>query len=186
MNKILLSFLLAIFAVAGATAAAGEMSHGGGHDMPGAEDRESWSATDDAAFLFGMIEHHKGALAMAGAVRTSRDRDVAEWAKDILEDQQEEITLMQAMIRDRGLTDPGYGATMKAEMDAMMRSPMDNDPDVNFVAMMVPHHAGAIDMSLPALVESGDKRIRKLARDIIEAQAEEIYEFKDWLEKHGH
>lgn len=184
MKNLLLTCVFAMILTAGAPLSAGDATHDG-HAMPGAGGGERWSSIDDAAFLFGMIEHHKGALDMARAVRNSQDREVAEWAGDILEDQQEEITLMESIVRERNLSDPGHGAAMRADMQAMTRSPASDNADVNFVVMMVPHHASAIDMSLPALVESQDKRIRKLARDIIDAQAEEIYEFREWLDRRG-
>lgn len=184
MNRFWIGCAFSLCLAAG-LAGAGEATQAGpGHDAHGAPGN-AWGTEDDAAFLFGMIEHHKGALEMARAVRSSRDKDVADWAEDILEDQREEIGLMESLVRDLGLRDPGHGADMRLEMEAMLASPASADPDVNFVAMMVPHHAGAIDMALPALVYSRDMRIVKLAGDIVESQAEEIYEFRKWLDRKG-
>ena len=154
--------------------------HHGGQSAPG----YNWTTQDDASFLYAMIEHHKGAVEMAEAVAgTTKDPDVARWAKAIIESQQREIALMERMNTAIGLRDNGAGDMMREEMRAMMAMPHSSDADRDFVVMMIPHHAGAVDMSLPALVESENAAIRTLARDIIAAQATEIHEFKEWLDK---
>lgn len=178
--------ILFCLAVGGASLAGDAAS--GGHDMSGMDTGTGeWTGNEDGAFLYGMIEHHKGAVDMALAVvKTSKDPDVAGWAKSVIEDQEKEITLMRNLISQHGFTDVHGAADAMAEhMKAMLEEPVSSDPDVNFVAQMVPHHAGAIDMALPALVESDIKQIRILARDIIAAQAKEIYMFREWLEKKG-
>ncbi len=157
------------------------MDHGMGDlPMPGA-----WKDTDEAGFLYGMLEHHIGAVEMAEAVvDTAQDAGIRKWARNIIADQNKEIDLMRSMIAERNYTDPGAGAAMKAEMQRMMAMEMSKNADVNFIQMMIPHHAGAIVMAAPALVGTTDMRIRTLAKNIIEAQTREIAEFRDWLDKH--
>jgi uncharacterized protein (DUF305 family) len=48
------------------------------------------------------------------------------------------------------------------------------DPDRDFLAMMVPHHQGAIDMAKIVLLHTHDRRIRNLAQSIITEQQYEI------------
>ena len=48
------------------------------------------------------------------------------------------------------------------------------DVDTDFVAMMVPHHQGAIDMALAALRHGRNPQIRRLAQEIIVTQQQEI------------
>jgi Domain of unknown function (DUF305) len=48
------------------------------------------------------------------------------------------------------------------------------DVDTDFVAMMVPHHQGAIDMALAVLRHSRNPQIRRLAQEIIVTQQQEI------------
>ena len=48
------------------------------------------------------------------------------------------------------------------------------DIDVDFVAMMVPHHQGAIDMALAVLRYGRNPQIRRLAQEIIVTQQQEI------------
>jgi hypothetical protein len=64
-----------------------------------------------------------------------------------------------------------------AAMDKMMAD-MDvkptGDVDADFVAMMVPHHQGAIDMALAVLRYGKNEQIRRLAQEIIVTQQQEI------------
>lgn len=64
-----------------------------------------------------------------------------------------------------------------AAMDKMMAD-MDvkptGDVDVDFVAMMIPHHQGAIDMALAVLRYGRNEQIRRLAQEIIVTQQQEI------------
>ncbi len=179
--------LIALFAV-NSIVYAGEMSKSGtagmdhgGHDMD--MYTETWDEEDDADFLAGMIAHHKGALEMTEPlVRTTKDASVRRWAQAILSSQQAEIDMMQAMLNKRSYKGDEAAAMMESNMQSMMKMHVSDDADINFVSLMIPHHAGAVDMSLPALVFSSNPKIRKLAEDIITAQAHEIAEFKTWLD----
>jgi hypothetical protein len=48
------------------------------------------------------------------------------------------------------------------------------DVDADFVAMMVPHHQGAIEMAMAVLRYGHNERIRRLAQEIIVTQRDEI------------
>jgi hypothetical protein len=48
------------------------------------------------------------------------------------------------------------------------------DVDKDFVAMMVPHHQGAIDMAQAVLRYGRNEQIRRLAQEIIVTQQQEI------------
>ncbi len=63
---------------------------------------------------------------------------------------------------------------MQAMHDAMMRVPTTGDPDVDFLAAMIPHHQGAIDMARALLRDGRDPLVRRLAEEIIAAQQTEI------------
>jgi uncharacterized protein (DUF305 family) len=61
-----------------------------------------------------------------------------------------------------------------ATMDmGMMASPAGN-VDRDFVAMMVPHHQGAIDMAVAELRYGYDEQLKRIAQEIIVDQQQEI------------
>lgn len=64
-------------------------------------------------------------------------------------------------------------AAMAKMMQAMDVSPS-GDIDRDFVAMMTPHHQGAIDMATALLRHGGNERLRRLAQEIIVTQQDEI------------
>jgi Uncharacterized protein conserved in bacteria len=69
----------------------------------------------------------------------------------------------------RQLTDTAM-ASMMQDMDA----PTTGDVDRDFVAMMIPHHQGAIDMAIAELRYGRDERLKRIAQEIIVDQQQEI------------
>lgn len=83
-------------------------------------------------------------------------------------------------------------AADKAMMDAMSKmqqdmatAPMTGDPDQDFVAMMMPHHQGAVDMAEIELKYGKDPEMLKLARGIVDSQSREHAEMMSWRKKHA-
>ncbi|HEV7815434.1 MAG TPA: DUF305 domain-containing protein [Janthinobacterium sp.] len=64
-------------------------------------------------------------------------------------------------------------AAMMKMMKGMQVAPA-GDVDADFVAMMVPHHQGAIDMARSELRYGHNEQLRRIAQDIIAAQQEQI------------
>jgi uncharacterized protein (DUF305 family) len=62
---------------------------------------------------------------------------------------------------------------MKTMMAGMAIQPS-GDVDTDFVAMMVPHHQGAIDMARAELRYGRNEQLRRLAQEIIVTQQQEI------------
>jgi uncharacterized protein (DUF305 family) len=61
-----------------------------------------------------------------------------------------------------------------AKMMNEMKVKPTGDVDRDFVAMMVPHHQGAIDMALAFLRYGRNEQLRRLAQEIIVTQQQEI------------
>lgn len=68
--------------------------------------------------------------------------------------------------------------TMSANMSAV---PLTGDPDRDFLAQMIPHHEGAIEMSKVLLKDGLRPEVRRLAQEIIAHQQGEIELMKRWL-----
>jgi uncharacterized protein (DUF305 family) len=82
---------------------------------------------------------------------------------------------------DRAMTDD------MARMDkAMAAAPMTADPDHDFMAMMIPHHQGAIEMAQSELQNGHDVRVERLAREIIVTQESEIQLMRSYLTSASH
>ncbi|HOT82151.1 conserved exported hypothetical protein [uncultured Defluviicoccus sp.] len=80
-------------------------------------------------------------------------------------------------------SDPVISAYQAAneKMHRDMMITFTGDADRDFVAGMIPHHQGAIDMAEVVLKYGRDPEIRKLAQEIIAAQQKEIAWMKAWL-----
>jgi len=74
--------------------------------------------------------------------------------------------------RERAFLDDNDRA-MTRMMDAMMIRPH-GDVDADFVAMMSPHHRGAVDMAMLELRYGHNEQLRRLAQEIIVTQEDEI------------
>jgi hypothetical protein len=61
-----------------------------------------------------------------------------------------------------------------AKMMAAMNVKPTGDVDADFVATMVPHHQGAIDMAQAELRYGRNERLRRIAQEIIVTQQDEI------------
>lgn len=70
-----------------------------------------------------------------------------------------------------------YLAEIQAAMDKMMAgmmAPPSGDVDRDFVAMMRPHHQGAIEMAVAELKYGKNEQLRRIAQEIIVDQQQEI------------
>jgi hypothetical protein len=74
--------------------------------------------------------------------------------------------------------DDTFARALAAGMDKMHKDMMaarpTGDPDVDFLATMLPHHAGAVEMARLVLIHGRDPLVRRLAEEIIAGQQAEI------------
>jgi len=84
-------------------------------------------------------------------------------------------------------TNPASQAYLQA-MDAMNKSMQGmiptNDPSMDFVMMMKPHHQAAVDMAQAYLKAGKDPELLKMAKDIVASQEKEIKKMNEWEAKH--
>jgi len=75
--------------------------------------------------------------------------------------------------RRRSVIPRGNEAAMSKMMAAMAVKPS-GDVDTDFVATMVPHHQGAIEMAQAELRHGHNEQLRRIAQEIIVDQTQEI------------
>lgn len=79
------------------------------------------------------------------------------------------------------VADNGFAADCDAAMDRMMAAmhgKTSGDVDRDFVAMMTPHHQGAIDMAIAELRYGKNENLKRIAQEIIVDQQQEIAAMK--------
>jgi uncharacterized protein (DUF305 family) len=77
-----------------------------------------------------------------------------------------------------------FQAADQKMMSGMSGVQYSGNADRDFVAHMIPHHEGAVEMAKVELKYGKDPELRKLAKDIVAAQNKEIGFMKRWLAKH--
>ena len=141
----------------------------------------------DRDFVAMMVPHHQGAIDMAQAeLSYGHNARLRRLAQEIIVTQQEEIVEMRLALASvaaspstgsTGPEDVAFVAKSHAAMTRMMaamRIMPASDADRDFVAMMVPHHLGAIDMAQAELSYGHNEPLRGLAQEIIATQEEQI------------
>ena len=150
----------------------------------------------DRAFLSGMIAHHEGAVDMAkvflATPKKDQDPQVTAWADDVIKVQEKEIAEMKDLLKPLGGIEESAYAPMKKAMQQATRLGAKGikvtcgglGANMRFVELMLPHHAMALEMSVPALLGSNNPQILNLAENIIISQAKEMRQFKAWIAEH--
>ena len=74
--------------------------------------------------------------------------------------------------------------SMKNVHTAMASVKPSGNGDVDFAALMLPHHRAAIEMAKSELLHGKDPQMRRLAQEIITDQQSEIDLIQLWLQQH--
>ena len=151
---------------------------------------ESRYSPDDVRFVHDMIPHHHQALEMAALVadRTNR-KDLIDVAGRINASQGDEISFMQQWLRDRGqhVPDPAAHDAMHTshklagmatpEQMAELAASDGTAFDRLFLAVMIPHHEGAVKMVKELLDQPGsayDPVLFEFTSEVTNGQTAEI------------
>ena len=167
------------------------------NEMMGKMSALKMKGNTDHDFAHMMLEHHKGAVAMADIeLRDGKDATMKQMAEKIKADQQKEIGEMEPIAerldsapnnyKPLDPADP-FTSQMKASMDGMMQNmpkPVAN-PDMNFNMLMTVHHQSAVDMAKAELAHGKDTKLKEMAQMMVDAQQKEIAEFKAWHDKNA-
>ncbi len=147
------------------------------------------SAPYDLQFIDTMSGHHQAAIDMARPAETkAQHAELKEMARDIISDQEREISQMKGW-REQWFKDkpqavnmemPGMMDSMKGMDMNRLNAASSNAFDLMFLDMMTPHHQGAITMAREALTRAEHPEIKRLAQQIIDAQEREIAQMNKW------
>jgi uncharacterized protein (DUF305 family) len=159
------------------------------------------SGDSDREFVAMMAPHHQGAIDMAKVeLRYGHNQKLLRIAQGIVVEQLQEIAAMRLAIGEPALPtwvtngaheapaaapshtanpagDAPFVSQSNAAMDKMMTDMAvkpTGDVDHDFVAMMVPHHQGAIDMAKAELQYGQNPQLKTVAQEIVVDQMQEI------------
>ncbi len=143
----------------------------------------------DVMFLQGMISHHAQAMEMSVLVESRTNRESLELlAQRISLSQEDEISMMQGWLQDRGLGAPTLDAHHADDYELMpgmlseeemteLEVAEGADFDTLFLEFMIEHHLGAIEMVENLLDQQGaaqDPILYAFTSDVTSDQGSEI------------
>ena len=133
------------------------------------------AAPREVQFVQHMLQHHAQALDLAAPMlKRSRQRTVRSLALDIQLSQREQIRQMEAMLDRWGQVpgpplSPGHarmmGMASGAEVAGLSTLPV-AEAERQFLRLMIRHHQGAVDMTLPLLDAARRPEVERLARQM--------------------
>jgi uncharacterized protein (DUF305 family) len=200
---------LALVLVLAGCGAGPEAGHGSGHDSGQAPTSASSSPAvsaglsnaADVEFAAGMIPHHEQAVEMSDSMlaKAGIDPEVTALATRIKAAQAPEIRTMKAWLDAWGKPGAGGGGgaghgsghggeaagagrgMMSGEQLEELAAAEGGEASRLFLAGMIEHHRGAIDMAEQELEAGSDPGAKDLAASIVQAQESEIKEMEALL-----
>lgn len=146
----------------------------------------------DIMFAQGMIPHHQQAIEMSNlALKNGASSEIKALAKSISLAQRKEIAQMKYWITSsKSSMSMGHGMGHDMGMDGMLSKKQVKELaklkgskfDKSFLESMIAHHKGAIDM-VSMLSGSKNAEAKKLAKEIVSTQSDEITKMTNLLKK---
>lgn len=143
----------------------------------------------DERFIDMMAAHHRMAIEMAKVVRENGEHEeVRQLAEDMISAQQDEVEELSS-IKEKAFGSSEVAATpnpVERTTSAMLvpdelaqQQPFDRA----FIDSNIPHHASAIEMASVALMQSENPEIKRLARQIVDTQSQEVGKMIGWRQE---
>ncbi len=183
LGVILILILAVIFLLAGNS---GKSMDHSGHGSSTQDESSAGYSADEIMFAQKMIPHHEQAVTMSElALTNTTNPEVLALATAIRDAQGPEITQMQSWLGD----DAGHdghnhdmemGGMLTAEELETLVSLKGEAFDQYFLASMIAHHEGALDM-VDMINDSSNSEVKRLAANIVKSQSAEIEAMKALL-----
>ena len=183
LGVILILILAVIFLLAGNS---GKSMDHSGHGSSTQDESSAGYSADEIMFAQMMIPHHEQAVTMSElALTNTTNPEVLALATAIRDAQEPEITQMQSWLGD----DAGHdghnhdmemGGMLTAEELETLVSLKGEAFDQYFLASMIAHHEGALDM-VDMINDSSNSEVKRLAANIVKSQSAEIEAMKALL-----
>jgi uncharacterized protein (DUF305 family) len=175
--------LAVVFLLAGNS---GKSMDHSGHGASSKDESSAEYSADEIMFAQMMIPHHEQAVTMLElALTNTTNPEVLALATAIRDAQGPEIMQMQSWIGDQGGHDGGshdmeMGGMLTAEELETLASLKGEAFDQFFLASMIAHHEGALDM-VEMINDSTNAEVKTLAANIVKSQSAEIEAMKALL-----
>ena len=162
------------------------MDHSGHGSMTSDEASSAKYSDDELMFAKMMIPHHEQAVTMSElALKNTSNPEVLALATAIRDAQAPEIEQMQSWLGDNDSHDADshnmeMGGMLTAEELETLASLRGDAFDQLFLASMIAHHEGALDM-VEMIKDSTNAEVKALAENIVKSQSAEIQAMKALL-----
>jgi uncharacterized protein (DUF305 family) len=183
LGVILVLILAVVFLLAGNS---GQSMDHSGHGSSSKDESSTEYSVDEIMFAQMMIPHHEQAVTMSElALTNTTTPEVLALATAIRDAQAPEITQMQSWVGDNSghdghNHDMEMGGMLTAEELETLASLKGEAFDQFFLASMIAHHEGALDL-VDMINDSTNSEVKTLAANIVKSQSAEIEAMKALL-----
>jgi len=146
----------------------------------------------DNDFAMMMRMHHQGAIYMSNAeLKSGDDAQMKEMAQMIIDAQTAEIEQLTIFLNAHSPHGnvPEFSMQQMANMERSGKVTdlqiINGDIDHDFAMLMIQHHQSAIENARLELIYGHEDAMKTMARNIIEAQDQEIKDLQQWLLSDG-